>query len=152
MIDRDGYTKRIANATPLQLVVITYEIAIEYLKESKLVVADYDVYFKNIRQAQKSLRQLMTSLDMDIEISGQLMNIYLYINRLILGVGVIYNETKVNEAIDLLTSLKEGFEGIKEANEEKMMENVDKVYAGLTYKNGKLEEFVDSDSSKGIKV
>ncbi|MBZ4668783.1 MAG: Flagellar protein FliS, partial [Defluviitaleaceae bacterium] len=74
----ENRTAQIANATPGQLVVITYEVIIETLDEAQkqLAVKDEKKFKRNIDKAQKLLRELMDSLDLSYSISMDLLQLY----------------------------------------------------------------------------
>ena len=71
----ENRTAQIVNATPGQLIVITYELIIETLEEAQkqLAVKDEKKFKKTIDKAQKLLRKLMESLELYYKNSVDLM-------------------------------------------------------------------------------
>ena len=67
----ENRTAQIANASPGQLVVITYELILEALQEAQdqVPVKDEKKFKRTIDRAQKLLKELMVSLDLSYEIS-----------------------------------------------------------------------------------
>lgn len=149
------WTVRIANATPGQLVVITYEMLIESIdnmiqciKEKKV-----DEFYQISKSAQKIMSQLTDNLDMQYEISLELMALYLHINKNIAQAAIKFNVEPLQEAKELLNILLVGWDKATEQLKQKaVMQNSEKVYAGLTYGKGTLNESVVNDPNRGLKA
>lgn len=90
---------------------------------------------------------------MKYEISSNLMSLYIYINKLLILGQMNKDVKKLEEAKDLLTTIASGFEEIKskkQENKKPLLDDSQTIYKGLTYKNGKLEEY--SARSTGFKA
>ena len=113
--DKQEYTERIINAVPARLVVINLELIISCLQNNQY------------KKAQAYLTELMVSLDMKYEISQNLMNIYLYVNKLI--INAIYSKKEalkiVNEAEEILSKLLFAWKEIeKKSKNNSIKENI----------------------------
>ena len=71
-INKQDYVAKIANASPLKLVVINFEIILDYLKESENTINNEKEFDFNILKARQFLSELRASLDMQYEISTYL--------------------------------------------------------------------------------
>lgn len=160
---RQMYSARITQANASELVVITYEIiedciaeAIEALKSGKEGAGAIKGSFEQeIERARKLLNELMGSLDYSYDISRQLFNLYRYADRELSAGLFERKEGPLKHAERVLAILKEGFEGVaKEDTRGPVMENTQKLYAGLTYGKHSLNEvFVNvNENSRGFRA
>jgi flagellar protein FliS len=152
----ENRTAQIVNATPGQLIIITYELIIETLEEAQrlITVKDEKRIKRTIDKAQKLLRELIDSLDLSYSISLDLMELYLYINKTIIKGYINLNEEPLEEAKKLLSTLLVGWEQAVAAEEknEPVVQNAQQIYAGLTYGKGSLNESIVEDKNRGFKA
>ncbi len=90
-------------ASPGELTLMLYNGCLKFIKQAKLDIEKKNIEAKNtnIIKAQNIIRELMVTLNMDVEISEQLMQMYDYLlNRLI--------EANLRNNIDILKEV-EGF-------------------------------------------
>jgi len=156
---KEDYVARIAAASPAKLVVITYEIILDYMEEARNLAGDKAA--AGVERALEGVRQLMGGLNFEYEISQDLMDCYLRVNKLLnavrfggqAGKGAEAPASELTEAAAIIRSLMESFIEIDKDGESgpPAMENAPHIYAGLTYKNGELSEFVD-DTGRGFKA
>lgn len=157
-INIENYTARIACATPLQLTIINYEIAIHYINDTldALNNNNKDLIKKSSQKAVKCVEELINSLNMDYEISQSLMPLYIYVNKILNGVVIKKNIESVKTTKTILTNLLESWneaeKNIDINNTFSVLNASQKLYAGLTYKNGKLEEYIDDNNSNDYKA
>lgn len=152
----ENRTAQIANATPGQLIVITYELIIETLEEAQkqIAVKDEKKFKRTIDKAQKLLRELMESLDLSYSISLDLMGLYLYINKMIIKSYITLKEEPLEEAKKLLNTLLIGWKEAVASEEVAgpVIENAQQIYAGLTYGKGSLNESIMENANRGFKA
>ncbi|MBM7686005.1 flagellar export chaperone FliS [Defluviitalea raffinosedens] len=152
----ENRTAQIVNATPGQLIVITYELIIETLEEAQkqLAVKDEKKFKRTIDKAQKLLRELMESLDLSYSISLDLMGLYLYINKMIIKSYITLKEEPLEEAKKLLNTLLIGWKEAVASEEVAgpVIENAQQIYAGLTYGKGSLNESIMENANRGFKA
>ena len=154
----NDYAARIINADPLELVVITYELIDGYLNnalaENEAENMKYDIF-----KARQFLSELVSSLDIEYDISKELMSIYIYANKLMVESEIKVNSMKIGEAkeklaeaAEILDKLGEGWRAVRSNTNHdennKSIKNTQQLYVGLTYKGGKLSEFVDNDNAR----
>ena len=84
--DIQTFSYRISQANRTELVVITLDMAIQYIKDAK---EDQDInsYRQNLRNAKRVIDTLVSSLDMSYDISSQLFDVYMVVERYIISAG-----------------------------------------------------------------
>lgn len=150
-----AYSKRITQANRTELVVITYEIIIEHIKNARESYGNREEFVSDIDQAQTFLKELMVGLDFQQEISKELMSLYIFINKQFI-------EAKRKNTCELLPRIQGMLEGLlssfreisKQDNSAPVMQNTQKVYAGLTYGRSDVNEMslTDDDKNRGFRA
>ncbi len=150
----EDYTAKISVASPLQLVIINYELMLEHIKGAKSDFQNECVYNENIDKAVQFNGLLIDSLDMSFSISMDLMPLYIYVNKLLIGAKISKEKGKLDEAEKIMSNLleswlqleRDGFSG------EPVIEGAEQIYAGLTYSKGELNEVVMDTGNRGFKA
>ncbi len=150
------YTLKITNASATEIIVIMYDLAIEYISAGRDAIDknDHELARSECTNAGRVLGDLISSLDFTYEISFPLFRIYEYISKKV-SMAVIKNDASaLDEAVSLLSSLKESFEKLAQQDSSgPAMSNAQTVYAGLTYGKGTLNESTaHSSDNRGYKV
>lgn len=147
------YSYRISQATRSQLVVITYDIILDYMKTAVNSQAVKE-YKESLHMAMRGIDQLITGLDMKYEVSLPLYQIYGYIKRSIISAQATADYESINKLIGMLEKLRTSFlEVSKQDTSEPLMKNTEKVYSGLTYSRyGANETASDTLGNRGYKV
>lgn len=153
------YSYRISQASPTQLIVIMYDMAQEYINDAVLAseslkgsndAAVLDEYRQNIKYAKRVIDQLANGLDMQYDISNNLLELYVIMSRYLIKASADFNETQLLKVvIRMLEKLRAAFYEIsKNDNSGPVMRNTQQVYSGLTYSSmGSSNEYSD-DSVK----
>ena len=153
---KSDYVRRIVNASPTQLVVITYEIALDYISEAKRYLEEGDdkEFRNNLSLAHEFVQQLTSNLDMSYDISWELMSIYLYTGKLLSQSGASNETIHLDNASEILNNLLTSWHELEKLDgiESPALENAQQVFAGLTYGRDGLDEFVMDDNSRGFKA
>lgn len=148
---KEDYEVRVATATPLGLVIINYEILIDYI-EASIDNVETNEFESSIMSALNTNGLLMDSLDLSSEIGRDLMSIYIYVNKLLSYARISRDINLLNEAKEHISSLYESWlEIAKNDNGLPILGNA-KVYEGLTYRDGKLTEMVVESDQNDFKV
>ena len=155
-LNTEAYTARISNATPAQLCVITYEILLDRIDQALSLEPSRQDYKTTLDKSRQALSTLAESLDMSNPVAVQLFPLYTYADKLLIEAYFSADKTKLHEARKIIQPLAEAFRVVECAdvpeNLKKPMLNLgQQIYAGLTYKDGKLDEFVDQDINRGFK-
>lgn len=151
------YTARITQASKSELVVILYDIILEDIKEAKEAgeAGREEVLATKLKHGQRFLQELMSTLDYSYSIAHDLMNLYIYVNKLLLTSIIKKKDEELDTAAIILNSLREGFSEVaKEDNEGPVMANTQQIYAGLTYGKGVLNEtsLRTDDNKRGFRA
>ncbi len=150
------YSYRISQASPTELVVIMYDMAVEYLSDAKAVIDSDEVAYKHhLKCAKRVVDRLSVTLDMQYDISKELLTLYTIMSRYIIKASSTMEGKLIDTVINMLTKLRGSFYEIsKQDVSGPMMKNTQQVYAGLTYSNaGDSNEYSnDPVSNRGYIV
>ena len=106
----------VQTSSPTKLVVMLYEGAIRFLRESVTAIASRDLDRKrhSIDRAVAVVQHLQSTLDMDrgLEVAANLSGLYSYITNRILEGSAKLEAAPLEEAIKLLNTLLAGWEEI----------------------------------------
>ncbi|MBQ7864055.1 MAG: flagellar protein FliS [Lachnospiraceae bacterium] len=137
------YTLRVSQASPCELVVIMYDIILDDVKNARTAknAGNEKQYQEDLSHAVKFVNELMGALDFSQTISFRLMSLYIYVNKMLVKARVSGRWDSLNDVELVIEKLRAGFDGIKDQDTSgPVMQNVQQVYAGLTYGKGTLNE------------
>ena len=137
------YTRKVAEASRSGLVVITYDIIMSELQNAREYEENREEaqMVKSLKSAQRFVTNLMGSLDYHYAISLELLSLYRYVNQVLVTSIVKKNTEGLSGAEDVLQKLREAFDGVsKQDHSGAVMQNTQRVVAGLTYGRGQLTE------------
>lgn len=150
------YNRKLTQASSSELVVITYELMERNLEEATRYFqeAEFLRYRSAIKKARALLGELITSLDLQYDISAQLLRIYLFMNRSLLRADLRNDMTEIPRICEMIRKLRESFvEVAKSDRSGPVMENAQQVYVGMTYSKGSLnEDIYTANMNRGYKV
>ncbi len=121
----NGYRQKyqsmqVDGASPLELVLLTYDVLIKSLGLAHLAGKEGDLSAEadHLSRAVEALVELSTSLDMEAggEISSNLLNLYGYMTRRIMEGSASDTAAMIEELLPLANTLREGWQGIADAN------------------------------------
>lgn len=133
---KQEYTRRISQASRTGIIVITYEIALGYIKDAEdcLKADDRKGYEEELRRAEKCIEQLLLALDHKYAVSLNLMRIYNYVLECIRKASYKKDPAYLIEPKKIMTKLRGSFEEAARSDSSgSMMGGADEVYEGLTY-------------------
>ena len=133
---KQEYTRRITSANRTGIIVITYEIALGYLSDSKEAAksGDTEGCRVQLKNACRCVEQLLAALNFDYALSLYLMRIYNYVLECIRKVSYSMDIGGLEEPEKILKRLKSSFEEVARSDDSPpMMSGADEVYDGLTY-------------------
>lgn len=150
------YTLRITQANKSQIIVILYDMILDDVKSGTLSFEqnDYEEFKNHCNHIKRCVSDLMEALNFSYEISQNLMQLYLFINREASTAIIRKDPTRLEIIQEITRNLREAFAEVSEQDSSgPMMENTQSVYAGLTYGRGSLnEDLQDQGSSRGFRV
>lgn len=153
---KQEFTIRITNANRSELVVILYDMILTYLEDAQNYLKEdkVDLFCDEVKKAQECVRELISALDMQYEISSELARLYLYVSRTMTRSLIKADGELLDGAEMVIRGLRKSFvEVAKQDNSPALMGNAQEIYAGLTYgKNSLNENLSDQGGTRGFFV
>lgn len=153
---KQQFTLRITQANPTEMVVILYEMLLNYLEDSETAYREQDreAFREGIRKARGCINELMNSLNLEYEPAPALLQLYLYCIRRLAACEVRREEQCFEEIRRVIQPLHDAYGEIAGLNEKgPVMNNSQTVYAGLTYgRNTLTENMADQGTNRGMLV
>ena len=149
------YANRVACASRSELIVIMYEVTKNYILSAveALKNGDETSFKNNLKKAKQFINELNTSLNMEYKISYDLMSLYMFMNRTLVNAIFKKDDKDLMSVVDMLDKLREAFTVVSSQDTSgPVMQNVQTVYAGLTYSKGNLNETYDLQNNRGYTV
>jgi len=151
----NGYSYRVTQASKTELVVIMYDVTLNYISDAMNYFenANIEGFRDEIKKAQRVINQLTSVLDMNIDISLELMRLYIYMNNVFVRSSIRKEVEELQVVNRMIQKLRSAFEKVsKQDKSGPIMINTQQVYAGLTYSNGGLNEYHDQTTKRGFTV
>lgn len=151
------FQNKIVNASQADLLLINYEMLFVTIDEAIAAIDTDNVidFNKTMGQANRLLRELTDNLDFKHDIAKELMAIYIFVSKQLIDAAIAFNKEPILSAKNVLNTLYTGWveARAKDGGQKPMVTNGQKVYAGLTYGKGTLNEMVyDGVGSRGFKA
>lgn len=130
------FSAKIVAANKSQLVVIIYDLFLEYLNEAREHFnsnkrKDFSKCVKNMRDC---LSELISSIQCNNELAPNYAALYLFCNEQLDSSEIKYDIKYLEDVIPIITNLREGFlEAANTDTSKAVMENAQSIYSGLTY-------------------
>ncbi|MBR4084733.1 MAG: flagellar protein FliS [Lachnospiraceae bacterium] len=154
---KQQFTLRISRANSTELVVILYEMTLQFLEEAANAFKDGDFvgYKEAIRKVRGCINELIQSLHLEYEPAPKLLRLYLYCIRRLAYAEVRKEPQVLDEIRMVLSKLQEAYAQIAPVNTSApVMSNTQSVISGLTYGKGAAltEDMTGQDSNRGMLV
>lgn len=151
---KQEFTLRITQANSTQLIVILYEMTMEYLEEASQALegGELPAFREAVRRIRGCLGELMESLDLQYEPAPALLSLYLFCVRR-LAYGEFHKDPKaLGEIAGVIAPLLDAYSRIQDRNTAgPVMGNSQTLYAGLTYgRNSLMENTGDPGANRGM--
>lgn len=137
------YKMRISQAGVGELNVIMLEMEIQWIKEGLAAYKDGDMetFISSIEKAQGTQVELMNVLNLDNDVSKDVYAVYVYFNKQLINSKIKKQPLELDKIVAMLEQYHESFLAIAGTDQAgPVMEQSEKVYAGLTYGSGGLVE------------
>lgn len=107
-------------ATPGELTLMLYNGAIKFLKQGKIAIEKKNIPEANekICRVQDIVAELMSSLNMDIELSKNLFSLYDYMNSRLIEANIQKNTEILTEVEGMLVELRDTWQEVIKANKQ----------------------------------
>ncbi len=153
---KQQFTFRISQANPTEMVVILYDMTLQYLADASELAekGDFGAYQQNVRGAGKCISELTHSLHLEYEPALSLRKLYMYCIRRLAQAQIRRHAELLREVEGIITPLRDAYRQIAPQNTAgPVMRNTQTVYAGLTYgKNTLTENMADQSANRGMLV
>lgn len=147
------YTRRISQSNPTEIVVITYEIIINYIESAVKSDREGDMenMVNNLKKAKQFVNDLSSNLNFQYALSMDLMKLYRFSNTSLMNAIIKKNTDGLDIVVNIMRSLCESFtEVAKSDNRGPVINSSNQVFAGLTYgNNSQLTEYCYSFDKNG---
>ncbi|MBP5564403.1 MAG: flagellar protein FliS [Lachnospiraceae bacterium] len=152
---KQEFTLRITTANKTELVEILYEMVLEYVNDSVEAMKsdDRDALHESIRKARACLRELMESIDFSYDISGNFMSLYAFVNKELVLAEIRKDEEMFENVRKVIIPLMDTYKELAKKDESgPIMENIQKVVAGMTYSKNDINESMMDQDNRGFYV
>lgn len=151
---KKDFTRRIAQANPVSMITILYDMTLTYLEDAKTAFAEKRErdFTQEIHRAQDCLMELLSSLTMKYEPAPALRELYLYMHRELAKAIISFSKEKLVQPEHIVKRLRDAYlELEKTGSFEPVMDNAQQIYAGLTYgKNSLIESLAQPVNNRGF--
>ena len=137
------YKMRITQAGIGELTVIMLEMEMQWIREAleSYTAGDTETYISNIEKAQATQVELMNGLNLDNEVSKDVYAVYIFFNKQLINSKLKKKPQDLDRILTMLEKYHESFRAIADTDDAgPVMDQSEKVYAGLTYGSGGLVE------------
>lgn len=149
---KQDFTRRITQANRTGLVVIVYEMLLVYLEDAMQAFdkQDKEEFKQNLNMARECIGQMRTSLNFKYNLSKNLFAIYNFADKEIAKDIYGYKKENLDVLKMMFTKLHDAYYKISSLDtSEPLMDNIQSVYAGLTYTKTNLAETYTYNSKRG---
>ena len=107
-------------ASPAELTLMLYNGCLKFLKLAKKGIEDKNIEVKNTNliKAQKIVQELMVTLNMDVEMSKNLMSMYDYLNRRLMEANVKNDVAIIEEVEGYVTEFRDTWKQVIQTNRQ----------------------------------
>ncbi|WP_335871569.1 flagellar export chaperone FliS [Bacillus sp. 2205SS5-2] len=108
----------VSTASPGELTLMLYNGCLKFLHIAKKAMTDENVELKNtnIQKTQNIIRELMVTLNMDIEMSKDIMSMYDYMNRQLITANIKNDVAILEEVEGLVTEFRDTWKQVIQIN------------------------------------
>lgn len=150
---KQDFTRRLSQCNQGGMIVIVYDIFFAYMDDAKNAWEknDRESFKTGIRNAQRTLDELMQALDLSYELARTLHPLYAYCKEQLAKTLYENRLERFDEAESIMRKLYSSFVKVAELDRsEPIMCNTQQVYAGMTYGRESLNENLINDNNRGF--
>ena len=120
----------VTTASPGELTLMLYNGCLKFLIIAKRSIVEKDVQAKNInlQKSQAIIAELMSTLNMDIEISKQMLPLYEYMNHRLLQANIQNDITIIEEVEGLVTEFRDTWKEVLRINRQQQYGSGNQVH------------------------
>lgn len=108
-------------ASPGELTLMLYNGCLKFIHQAKKAIMDKNIEAKNtnIQKAQNIIQELMVTLNMDVEVSQNMMSLYDYMNRRLMEANIKNDTGILDEVGGLVTEFRDTWKDVIQVNRQK---------------------------------
>ncbi|MCR8851222.1 flagellar export chaperone FliS [Lysinibacillus fusiformis] len=110
----------VTTASPGELTLMLYNGCLKFLNKAKQAIQEKNVQEKNtnLQKAQAIIAELMSTLNMDIEISKQMLPLYEYMNHRLVEANIQNDVAIIEEVEGLVTEFRDTWKEVIRINRQ----------------------------------
>lgn len=110
----------VTTASPGEVTLMLYNGCLKFIKQASLAMENKQIETKNtnIQKAQKIIRELMLTLNMDLEISKNMSVLYEYMNHRLTEANVKNDRTILTEVEGLVVEFRDTWKQVIQINRQ----------------------------------
>ncbi|KOS66686.1 flagellar biosynthesis protein FliS [Lysinibacillus contaminans] len=110
----------VTTASPGELTLMLYNGCLKFLNKAKTAIHEKNVQEKNtnLLKSQAIIAELMSTLNMDIEISKQMLPLYEYMNHRLVEANIQNDVTLIEEVEGLVTEFRDTWKEVLRINRQ----------------------------------
>lgn len=148
------FTVRITNANKTEMIVVLYDMGIQYIDDSvhALEVAAMSEFRIEIDRIRNVLRELMASVDTSMSLGMNILRLYIYCSGELTRGYIDYDKNSLLHVKNVFAKLRSAYaEQSKKDTSGPVMQNAEKLYTGFTYnRNSMTENMANTSLDRGI--
>ncbi|WP_366160971.1 flagellar export chaperone FliS [Bacillus infantis] len=119
----------VTTASPGELTLMLYNGCLKFINQAKKAIADKNIEAKNtnIQKAQNIIRELMVTLNMDLEVSENMMSLYDYMNRQLIEANLKSDIAILDEVEGLVTEFRDTWKEVIQVNRQKQFSQAGQI-------------------------
>lgn len=119
----------VTTASPGELTLMLYNGCLKFLHKAKLAIQDKKIQEKNtnLQKAQAIISELMSTLNMNIEISKNMMALYEYMNTRLVEANIRNDISVIEEVEGLVTEFRDTWKEVIRINRQQQFGNGDRI-------------------------
>lgn len=108
-------------ASPGELTLMLYNGCLKFIHQAKKAIEEKNIEMKNtnIQKAQSIIQELMVTLNMDMEISKNMMSLYDFMNRRLMEANIKNDASILDEVEGLVTEFRDTWKEVIQVNRQK---------------------------------
>lgn len=110
----------VTTASPGELTLMLYNGCLKFLGKAKLAIQEKNIQEKNnnLQRSQAIIAELMSTLNMDIDISKQMLPLYEYMNHRLVEANIQNDVAIIEEVEDLVTEFRDTWKEVIRINRQ----------------------------------
>ncbi|MGD6903061.1 flagellar export chaperone FliS [Bacillus infantis] len=119
----------VTTASPGELTLMLYNGCLKFILQAKKAIAGKNIEAKNtnIQKAQNIIRELMVTLNMDQEVSQNMMSLYDYMNRQLIEANLKSDTAILDEVEGLVTEFRDTWKEVIQVNRQKQFSQAGQI-------------------------